>query len=71
MNLSANERQPWTNSHDYYFEYLIIHFDYLIIQFDYLIIGENTEQIPTCSGKMISPLENHFCDSKQTFQHCQ
>ena len=36
---TANERQPWTDSHDYYFEYLIIHFDYLIIQFDYLIIG--------------------------------
>ena len=39
--ITANERQPWTDSHDYYFEYLIIHFDYLIIQFDYLIIGEN------------------------------
>ena len=39
--LTANECQPWTDSHDYYFEYLIIHFDYLIIQFDYLIIGEN------------------------------
>ena len=37
--LTANERQPWTDSHDYYFEYLIIHFDYLIVQFDYLIIG--------------------------------
>ena len=37
--ITANERQPWTDSHDYYFEYLIIHFDYLIIQFDYLIIG--------------------------------
>ena len=36
---TANERQSWTDSHDYYFEYLIIHFDYLIIQFDYLIIG--------------------------------
>ena len=36
---TANERQSWTDSHDYYFECLIIHFDYLIIQFDYSIIG--------------------------------
>ena len=38
-SFTTNERQPWMDSHDYYFEYLIIHFDYLIIQFDYLIIG--------------------------------
>ena len=36
---TADARQPWTDSQDCYFEYLIIHFDYLIIPFDYLIIG--------------------------------
>ena len=36
---NADARQPWTDPHDCYFEYLIIHFDYLIIPFDYLIIG--------------------------------
>ena len=35
---TAEARQPWTNTHDCYFEYLIIHFDYLIIPLDYLII---------------------------------
>ena len=38
---TADEPQPWTDSRDCYFEYLIIHFDYLIIPFDYLIIGQN------------------------------
>ena len=37
--ITADVRQPWTNLHDCYFEYLIIRFDYLIIPFDYLIIG--------------------------------
>ena len=39
--ITANEPQPWTDSRDCYFEYLIIHFDYLIIPFDYLIIRQN------------------------------
>ena len=39
FKVTADVRQPWTNPHDCYFEYLIIHFDYLIIPFDYLIIG--------------------------------
>ena len=38
---TADEPQPWTDSRDCYFEYLIIRFDYLIIPFDYLIIGQN------------------------------
>ena len=38
---TADARQPWTDSRDCYFEYLIIHFDYLIIPFDYLITGQN------------------------------
>ena len=37
-SLTAQVRQPWTNPHDLYFEYLIIRFDYLIIAFDYSII---------------------------------
>ena len=36
---TTDVRQPWTNPHDLYFEYLIIRFDYLIIPFDYSIIG--------------------------------
>ena len=35
--ITADVRQPWTNPHDLYFEYLIIRFDYLIIPFDYSI----------------------------------
>ena len=38
-SFTADVRQPWTNLHECYFEYLIIRFDYLIIPFDYLIIG--------------------------------
>ena len=41
MCFTTDEPQPWTDSRDCYFEYLIIHFDYLIIPFDYLIIGQN------------------------------
>ena len=41
MAFTADEPQPWTDSRDCYFEYLIIHFDYLIIPFDYLNIGQN------------------------------
>ena len=37
---TADACQPWTDSRDCYFEYLIIHFDYLIIPFDYLITGQ-------------------------------
>ena len=37
--VTADVRQPWTNPHDLYFEYLFIRFDYLIIPFDYSIIG--------------------------------
>ena len=37
---TANAHQPWMDSRDYYFEYLIIHFDYFIFLFDYLIIGK-------------------------------
>ena len=37
--ITADVRQPWTNPHDLYFEYLIVRFDYLIIRFDYSIIG--------------------------------
>ena len=37
--VSADARQPWTDSCDSYSEYLIIYFDHLIIPFDYLIIG--------------------------------
>ena len=37
--ITADARQPWTDSCDSYSEYLIIYFDYLIIPFDYLIIG--------------------------------
>ena len=33
--ITTDARQPWTDSHDCYSEYLIIH---LIIPFDYLII---------------------------------
>ena len=36
---TANTRQPWMDSHDCYFEYLIIRFDYLTIVIYYLIIG--------------------------------
>ena len=36
--LTADVRQPWTNPHDCYFEYLIVRFDYLIIPFDYYLI---------------------------------
>ena len=39
--ITADVRQPWTNPHDLYFEYLIIRFDYLIIAFDYSIIEWN------------------------------
>ena len=39
LSVTADVRQPWTNPHDLYFEYLIIRFDYLIIPFDYWIIG--------------------------------
>ena len=39
--ITADEPQPWTDSRDCYFEYLIIHVDYLIIPFDYLNIGQN------------------------------
>ena len=35
---TADVRQPWTNPHDLYFEYLIFRFAYLIIAFDYSII---------------------------------
>ena len=37
--ITADARQPWTDSCDSYSEYFIIYFDYLIIPFDYLIIG--------------------------------
>ena len=37
--VTADARQPWTDSCDSYSEYLIIYFDYLIIPFNYLIIG--------------------------------
>ena len=37
--VTADARQPWTDSLDCYFEYLIIHFDYFIILLHYLIIG--------------------------------
>ena len=30
-SLTADVRQPWTNPHDLYFQYLIIRFDYSII----------------------------------------
>ena len=36
---TADACQPWTDSPDYYSEYLIIHFDHFIFLFDYLIIG--------------------------------
>ena len=34
----ADARQPWTDSCDSYFEYLIIYFDCLIIPFDCLLM---------------------------------
>ena len=37
-SFTADVRQPWTNPHDLYIDYLIIRFDYLIIPFDYWII---------------------------------
>ena len=37
LYITANARQPKTDSRDCYFEYLIAHYDYLIIPFDYLI----------------------------------
>ena len=37
--ITADARQPWTDSCDFYSDYLIIYFDHLIIFFDYLIIG--------------------------------
>ena len=29
--VTSDARQPWTDSRDCYFDYLIIHFDYLIM----------------------------------------
>ena len=40
---AAEARQPWTNSRDCSFEYLIIYSDYLIIPFNYFIVGQDTE----------------------------
>ena len=37
--ITADTRQPWTDSRHFYSEYSIFHFDHLIISFDYLIIG--------------------------------
>ena len=34
---TADAHQPWTDSCDCYFKYLIIHFNHWIIPFDFLI----------------------------------